>query len=162
MIALLDQFDRRASPRHSGDPPNGSCHARPSLILVGLHCVDFRATDLHPLKRLIWGITSRKARGTLSCPIFRETGDNARSGYMSLAAKTSMLRRTKLSPKRGSIRLLPNRPIKSPTSASRPPIWIPCTRGADAIVNNPGRPQVLSNLEGDLLAKAGLIGKDSR
>jgi hypothetical protein len=60
IIALLDQFDRRACPVIPvilpSDPP------KPVVLpwsLAGFHCVDFRATDSQPLKRLIWGITRR-------------------------------------------------------------------------------------------------------
>jgi len=60
IIALLDQFDRRG------------CRVIPVILasapvetvlpwsLVSLHCVDFRATNSHPLQRLIWGITDQK------------------------------------------------------------------------------------------------------
>jgi hypothetical protein len=61
IIALLDQFDRRECPVIpvilASDPP------KPVVLpwsLVGLHCVDFRATNSQPLKRLIWGITGQK------------------------------------------------------------------------------------------------------
>ena len=60
IIALLDQFDRRGCPVIP--VILASDHAKPVLpwSLAGLHCVDFRATDSHPLKRLIWGITGEK------------------------------------------------------------------------------------------------------
>jgi hypothetical protein len=60
IIALLDQFDKRGC---SVIPVIlASDHSKPVLpwSLAGLHCVDFRATDSYPLKRLIWGITGEK------------------------------------------------------------------------------------------------------
>jgi hypothetical protein len=60
IIALLDQFDRRGCPVIP--VILASAPEKPVLpwSLAGLHCVDFRATDSHPLKRLIWGITGQK------------------------------------------------------------------------------------------------------
>jgi DNA polymerase III delta prime subunit len=61
IIALLDQFDRRGCPVIpvilASNPPTAVVLP---WSLVGLHCVDFSATDSQPLKRLIWGITSQK------------------------------------------------------------------------------------------------------
>ena len=60
IVALLNQFDRRGCPVMPVILP--SAGAKPVLpwSLVGSQCVDFRATDSHPLKRLIWGITGEK------------------------------------------------------------------------------------------------------
>ena len=60
IIALLDQFDRRGCPVIP--VILASAHAKPILpwSLVSLHCVDFSATELHPVKRLIWAITGEK------------------------------------------------------------------------------------------------------
>ena len=60
IIALLDQFDQRG------------CRVIPVILasapleldlpwsLMGIQCVDFRATNSQPLKRLIWAITGAK------------------------------------------------------------------------------------------------------
>ena len=60
IIALLDQFDKRGCPVIPVILPSAPAKLDLPWSLVGLHCVDFRATDSHPLKRLIWGITGEK------------------------------------------------------------------------------------------------------
>ena len=47
-------------PCHSGDPVIGSCRPGLPWFLKAHDCVDFRATDLRPLERLIWVITDEK------------------------------------------------------------------------------------------------------
>jgi eukaryotic-like serine/threonine-protein kinase len=60
IIALLDQFDKRECPVIPVILASVSSSLFLPWSLAGLHCVDFRAADSHPLKRLIWGITGQK------------------------------------------------------------------------------------------------------
>jgi len=60
IIALLDQCDRRGCPVIPVILKSAPVDIVLPWWLKGLHYVDFRATDSHPLKRLIWGITDQK------------------------------------------------------------------------------------------------------
>jgi TIR domain/NACHT domain len=60
MIALLDQFDRRGCPVIPAILASAPAKAALPWSLAGLHCIDFRATGSHPLKRLVWGITGER------------------------------------------------------------------------------------------------------
>ena len=60
IIALLDQFDRRGCPVIPAILASAPAKLDLPWSLLGLHCVDFRAPDKHPLKRLIWRITGEK------------------------------------------------------------------------------------------------------
>ena len=57
--ALLNQLVKRECPVVPVVLPSAKTTPRLPWTLANLHCVDFR-TDLQPLKRLIWGITSQK------------------------------------------------------------------------------------------------------
>jgi len=85
IVALLDEFDRRGCPVVpvilSSAPPNASL----PWSLKGLHCVDFRATDSHPLERLIWGITGQKPAELSNVP------DLEKPATMQEATKSRLL-----------------------------------------------------------------------
>jgi len=61
IIALLDQFDKRGCPVVPVILPSAPANLTLPWSLLSLHCVDFRAPNSHPLKRLIWGITGEKS-----------------------------------------------------------------------------------------------------
>jgi hypothetical protein len=81
-----------------------SARAKPILpwSLVSLHCADFSATEVHPVKRLIWAITGEKPAELSDVP-------------SSEKPATAIVK----SPKRGFIRLLSSRPIKSKRPGSK-------------------------------------------
>jgi hypothetical protein len=112
IIALLDQLDRRECPIIPvilpSEPPK---QVVLPWSLAGLHCVDFR-TDSLPLQRLIWGITGQKP-AELTNVLDSEKPATIRDAAKSrlTPSRDEQARLTKLSPKRGSIRPLPNRPI---------------------------------------------------
>ena len=85
IIALLDQFDRRGCPVIP--VILASAPEKPVLpwSLAGLHCVDFRAANSHPLKRLIWGITGQKPAELSDVPF------SEKPATMRDAAKFSLL-----------------------------------------------------------------------
>jgi hypothetical protein len=60
--ALLSQFVRRNCPVIPVVLPSAKTTPELPWTLGNLHWVDFRATDLDPLKQLIWGITGVKRR----------------------------------------------------------------------------------------------------
>jgi len=68
IIALLDQFDRRRCPVIPVVLESATVDIVLPWWLLGLHCVDFRATDSHPLKRLIWAIIDQKPVELSSVP----------------------------------------------------------------------------------------------
>jgi TIR domain len=120
IIALLDQFDRRGCPVIPAILASAPAKLDLPWWLKSFQCVDFRATDSHALKRLIWGITGKKPPELSDVPLRRNRQPcRTRLNVTCFRVEMTMLRRTKCvsaiqkSPKRGSIRLLPSRPIKS-------------------------------------------------
>jgi hypothetical protein len=85
MIALLDEFDRRGCPVIPVILESAPVQITLPWSLKGLHCVDFRATDTHPLKRLIWGITDQKPAEFSNVP------DSEKPATMREAAKIQLL-----------------------------------------------------------------------
>jgi hypothetical protein len=67
-IAFLDESDRRGCPVILVLLSSAPAKTVLPWWLKELHYVDFRATDSHPLKRLIWGITGEKPMELSNAP----------------------------------------------------------------------------------------------
>jgi TIR domain-containing protein len=115
--ALLSQFVERECPVIPVVLP--SAKETPDLPwpLKNLHYVDLRATDSHPLKRLIWGITGEKPMELSDVPSSEKPATMLEAAKCHLLRGGMTMRRcesvARKSPRRGSIRLLLSHPIKS-------------------------------------------------
>jgi eukaryotic-like serine/threonine-protein kinase len=86
IIALLDQFDKRGCSVIPVILASAPAKAPLPWSLLGLHCVDFRKTDSHPLKRLVWAITGKRPAELSAAPLSEKPATMVEAAEVQLLA----------------------------------------------------------------------------